>query len=29
MDQLYGIQGLQLGEKGLLASQSPLVVKMV
>lgn len=29
MDQLYGIKGLQLGEKGLLATQSPLVVKMV
>lgn len=29
MDQLYGVKGLQLGEKGLLATQSPLVVKMV
>lgn len=29
MDQLYGIKGMQLGEKGLLATQSPLVVKMV
>ena len=28
MDQLYGIKALQLGEKGLLATQSPLIVKM-
>lgn len=29
IDQLFGVNGLQLGEKGLLATQSPLVVKMV
>jgi hypothetical protein len=28
LDQLYGIRALQLGEKGLLGTQSPLIVKM-
>jgi len=29
LDQLYGVKGCQLGEKGLLASESPLVAKLI
>lgn len=27
MDQLFGVKGLQLGEKGVLATESPLIIK--